>query len=62
MTQKLYYEDSHLKEFTAQVMDCRWDEKKGCYGIVLDRTVFFPEGGGQYADSGTIQEIFVEDV
>ena len=62
MTQKLYYEDSHLKEFTAQVMDCRWDEKKGCYGIVLDRTVFFPEGGGQYADSGTIQGIFVEDV
>ena len=62
MTQKLYYEDSHLKEFTAQVKDCWWDEKKGCYGIILDRTGFFPEGGGQYADSGRIHGILVEDV
>lgn len=62
MTQKLYYEDSHLKEFTAQVKSCQWDEKKGCYGIVLDRTVFFPEGGGQYGDSGRINGISVEDV
>lgn len=62
MSEKLYYEDSHLREFAAQVMVCQWDEGKGCYGIVLDRTAFFPEGGGQYADSGKIQGIAVEDV
>ncbi len=62
MTEKLYYQDSYLREFTAQVIGCEWEEKKGCYGIVLDRTCFFPEEGGQYADSGTIQGILVEDV
>ncbi|MCI9105303.1 MAG: alanyl-tRNA editing protein [Lachnospiraceae bacterium] len=62
MTEKLYYQDSHQKEFTARVLACEWDEKRKFYGIVLDRTCFFPEGGGQYADSGVIQEIPVEDV
>lgn len=62
MTEKLYYEDSHLGRFHAQVIECEWDEKKGCYGVVLDRTAFFPEGGGQYADPGTLNGIAVEDV
>lgn len=62
MTEKLYYQDSHRKDFTARVVSCDWDEKRKCYGIVLDRTCFFPEEGGQYADSGTIQDIAVEDV
>ncbi|MCI8659738.1 MAG: hypothetical protein HFG54_05780 [Lachnospiraceae bacterium] len=62
MTEKLYYQDSHLKEFTAQVISCEWDEKQGSYGVVLDRTVFFPEGGGQYADAGVLEGITVEDV
>lgn len=61
-TEKLYYQDNHLAEFTAQVVSCEWDEKKQSYGIVLDRTAFFPEGGGQYADPGVLDGIRVEDV
>lgn len=62
MTEKLYYQDSHLKTFTAQVISCEWNEKNMCYGVVLDRTGFFPEGGGQYADPGLLGGIQVEDV
>lgn len=61
-TEKLYYQDSHMREFTGTVVSCAWDEKKEWYGVVLDRTAFFPEGGGQYADSGTLGGIAVEDV
>ena len=62
MTEKLYYQDSHRKEFEAQVVSCQWNEKKEWYEVILDRTVFFPEGGGQYADPGVIDGIPVEDV
>lgn len=61
-TEKLYYQDHHLAEFTAQVLSCTWNEKKQWYGVVLDRTAFFPEGGGQYADPGELGGIPVEDV
>lgn len=61
MTEKLYYQDSHMKEFDAQVRFCTWNEKKACYEVVLDRTAFFPEGGGQYADTGILGGIQVED-
>lgn len=54
MTEKLYYEDSHIFEFTARVEACR--EVKGGYEIRLDRTAFFPGGGGQEPDSGMIGE------
>lgn len=60
MTEKLYYQNSHLFEFDAVVLDCR-EEKKG-YSVVLDRTAFFPEGGGQLADTGTLGEVRVLDV
>ena len=55
-TEKLYYKDSHISEFEATVT------KVGDGFIVLDKTAFFPEGGGQMADTGYINGIKVEDV
>ena len=60
MTERLFYEDSHLDSFTAEVTACV--AKGGSYGVVLDRTAFFPEGGGQYADTGFLNALEVMDV
>ncbi len=60
MTEKLYYKDSHIHEFTAVVTGCR--EYKNGFAVTLDRTAFFPEGGGQLADTGTIGAARVSDV
>ena len=57
MTEKLFYEDSHMITFSAIVKAC---EKVGdYYEAVLDRTAFFPEGGGQYADTGLLDGVKV---
>ena len=53
MTEKLFYEDVYQKTFEATVTDCR--EGKNGYEIILDRTVFYPEGGGQPGDTGYLQ-------
>ena len=50
MTEALYHLDSYLKEFSAKVTKTDEENK----AIILDRTVFFPGGGGQVSDSGKI--------
>lgn len=59
-TEKLYYQDPFLREFTAAVLSC--EEVKGSYKVVLDRTAFYPEGGGQPADHGVLGDAAVTDV
>ena len=52
MTQKLYETDAYVQEFTATVLSCA--PAQGGYAVVLDKTAFFPEGGGQPCDLGTL--------
>lgn len=58
--EKIYYEDNYIKEFTAEVLSI--EEKEGKYHIILDKTAFFPGGGGQPCDTGKIEGILIEDV
>ena len=60
MTRKLYYEDCHLAQFTAHVTGCSQTETG--YAVTLDRTAFYPEGGGQPCDLGTLNGAAVLDV
>lgn len=59
-TIKLYEKDSYIKDFSATVLSC--EEKDGFYSVALDQTAFFPEGGGQSADTGKIENANVLDV
>ena len=52
MTQKIYETDSYVQSFTARVLQC--SPAPGGFAVVLDRTAFFPEGGGQPCDTGTL--------
>lgn len=61
MTRKLYDEDSHLSVFSAQVLSCA-PAGENQWQVLLDQTAFFPEGGGQSADQGTLGSAQVLDV
>jgi len=60
MTEKLYYADSFLTEFTARALSC--EKTKNGWEVQLDRTAFYPEGGGQPSDHGTLGGAAVSDV
>lgn len=57
---KLYYEDQYLKEFTAEIIGVI--EKNNLYYVSLDKTAFFPGGGGQHCDLGYIDNHKVIDI
>ena len=59
MTERLYYRDAYLHTFTATVASCT-PEKDG-WAVTLDRTAFYPEGGGQPGDRGTLGGVNVTD-
>ena len=60
MTERLYYSDSFLEIFAAHVVEhLQWD---GCPAVVLDRTAFYPTGGGQPHDTGSLNDVAVLDV
>jgi alanyl-tRNA synthetase len=58
MTERLYYHDSYLRSFAAQIVDRSSD---GCT-VYLDRTAFYPTSGGQPFDTGLIAGVPVVDV
>lgn len=60
VTKRLYYEDVYIKEFSAEVMSCTKSERG--YRIILDQSAFYPEGGGQPCDCGTLDGTEVTDV
>ncbi|MFD1038987.1 DHHA1 domain-containing protein [Virgibacillus byunsanensis] len=61
MTEKLYYQDPYMRIFTASLEKSDRDEQ-GRFYIILDKTAFYPTGGGQPHDTGTLNGVHVYDV
>lgn len=59
-TEKLYDTDSYLNEFRATVISCE-QKNETTWRVVLDKTTFFPEGGGQTGDTGWLNDVEVTD-
>jgi len=59
-TERLYYEDAYLREFTAQVTGRQ--TRGGQTAVALDRTAFYATGGGQPNDTGVLGDVPVVDV
>lgn len=59
-TKKLYYDNPFLRRFAAVVTSC--EEAKGGWAVTLDQTAFYPEGGGQPYDTGTLGGAQVREV
>ena len=59
-TEKLYYQDPLLKTFTTEVLSCT--ETENGYEVTLSATAFYPEGGGQSCDIGSLGNAQVLDV
>lgn len=57
LTKKLFYDNIYLKEFTSNILSIEEIDKQ--FHILLDQTAFYPEGGGQPSDIGTIENIQV---
>lgn len=60
MTEKLYDRDSYINKFSAKVISCTPSDKG--YEVILDKTAFFPEEGGQTCDTGNLNGINVYHV
>lgn len=60
MTEKLYYKDPYIKEWDASVKEVVQEEGK--FYVILDKTAFFPGGGGQPEDSGFIDGLEVKNI
>ncbi|MCQ2416821.1 MAG: alanyl-tRNA editing protein [Oscillospiraceae bacterium] len=65
-TEKIYNQDGYCRTFKARVLSCEAlaevRSDGAAFGVILDKTAFFPEGGGQSSDTGNLGNAYVMDV